>query len=173
MVFMLAAAMVLACNNGDKIPEKKNAEGIDKNKQQIKEQFIAANKQLIQKEKDEMDYYEKTHKLNFTQTNSGIRYFVYEHAARGDSIKDSSEVIIDYKLSLLDGTLCYTSEVDGKKRFLVGMEDIESGIHIGLKYLKRGDKALIMIPSHLAHGLLGDFKKIPPQMPIVYDVKVN
>jgi FKBP-type peptidyl-prolyl cis-trans isomerase len=43
---------------------------------------------------------------------------------------------------------------------------------ICVKYLKHGDKALLLIPSHLAHGLLGDFKKIPPQMPIIYDVEI-
>jgi FKBP-type peptidyl-prolyl cis-trans isomerase len=55
----------------------------------------------------------------------------------------------------------------------VGHDDIESGIHKGLQYLKRGDKAILLIPSPLAHGLLGDMKKIPPQMPIVYEVQLR
>ena len=72
----------------------------------------------------------------------------------------------------MDGTECYSSAAEGPKTFKVGHENLESGIHKGVQFLKRGDKALIMIPSHLAHGLLGDMNKIPPQRAIVYDVKI-
>jgi FKBP-type peptidyl-prolyl cis-trans isomerase len=52
------------------------------------------------------------------------------------------------------------------------MENIEDGLHKAVLFLKSGDKALILIPSHLAHGLMGDSKKIPPQSPILYDVEI-
>ena len=142
------------------------------NETELKDQFVKANKQLVQKEIDEMDYYVKTHKMPFVSTTSGIRYYVYKPSAKGDSIKDGDEIVMNFKVSLLDGTECYSSKTEGKKTFIVGNEDIESGIHRGIKYLKHGDKALLLIPSHLAHGLLGDFKKIPPQMPIIYDVEI-
>ncbi|MBA2610798.1 MAG: FKBP-type peptidyl-prolyl cis-trans isomerase [Bacteroidetes bacterium] len=142
------------------------------NEEELKNQFVRANKQLVQKESDEMDYYVKTHKMPFVRTTSGIRYYVYKPSAHGDSIKDKEEIVMNFKVSLLDGTECYSSKTEGKKTFIVGNEDIESGIHRGVKYLKHGDKALLLIPSHLAHGLLGDFKKIPPQMPIIYDVEI-
>jgi FKBP-type peptidyl-prolyl cis-trans isomerase len=139
----------------------------------IKNQFVKANQQLMQKENDEMDAYAQSHKMPFVKTSSGIRYYVYKPSAKGDSIKTDMEVILDYEVSLLDGTPCYSSKTDGQKTIIIGHGDIESGIHKGLQYLKRGDKALLLIPSPLAHGLLGDFKKIPPQMPIVYDVTVH
>ena len=139
---------------------------------QIKDQFMNANQQLMQKEDDEMDYYVKTHKMPFYRTGSGIRYYVYAPASKGDSIREGMEITMAYKVRLLDGTLCYSSAEDGLKTFKVGQEELESGIHKAVQYLKRGDKALILIPSPLAHGLLGDFKKIPPQMPIVYDIEL-
>jgi len=139
----------------------------------IRDQFVRANQQLMQKENDEMDHYAKSHHLSFTRTSSGIRYYVYKPSAKGDSIKPDMTVTLDYNVSLLDGTPCYSSKTEGAKTFVVGHEDIESGIHRGLQYLKRGDKAILLIPSPLAHGLLGDLKKIPPQMPIVYDVTVR
>ena len=111
--------------------------------------------------------------MSCTKTNSGIRYFVYEPSAKGDSIRTQDKVVLSYKLSLLDGTLCYSSEKDGKRTIIVGQDDIESGVHKALLYLKRGDKAILLLPSHLAHGLMGDMKKIPPQMPIVYDIEVE
>jgi len=136
----------------------------------IKEQFIRANQQLMQKENDEMDYYVQSHKMPFFRTNSGIRYYVYKPSAQGDSLRDSMVVNLDFEVRLLDGTLCYSSKAEGRRTFVIGHGDVESGIHKGLHYLKRGDKALLLIPSPLAHGLLGDFKKIPPQMPILCDV---
>jgi FKBP-type peptidyl-prolyl cis-trans isomerase len=151
-------------------PQRKNSAAQDN--AIIKDQFIRANQQIVQRENDEMDYYAKSHKLAFVRTSSGIRYYVYKASAKGDSIKPGMEVKLDYNVSLLDGTPCYSSKTEGQKTFIVGHENIESGIHRGLQYLKRGDKAILLIPSPLAHGLLGDFKKIPPQMPIVYDITV-
>ncbi|MDX2173039.1 MAG: FKBP-type peptidyl-prolyl cis-trans isomerase [Bacteroidota bacterium] len=148
-------------NSNNEISEKK-----------VKDLFVKANQQVVQKENDEMDYYVKSHKLPFIKTNSGIRYFVYKPSAKGDSIKEGEEIKMNFTLSLLSGTECYSSKQEGPKTFIVGHEDIESGIHKGVQFLKHGDKALFLIPSHLAHGLLGDFKKIPPQTPIIYDVEI-
>lgn len=143
------------------------------NSENLKKQFIKANQQLVQKENDEMDYYAKSHQMPFVKTTSGIRYYVYKPSAKGDSIRDGMEITMDFKVSLLSGDEVYNSKDLGKKTFKVGEENIESGIHKGVQYLKRGDKALLLIPSHLAHGLLGDSKKIPPQMPIVYDIQIQ
>lgn len=154
-------------------PENPVKKPVIYNKDTLQKQFIKANQQLMQKENDEMDYYAKSHNMPFYRTTSGIRYYVYKPSLKGDSIKDDMEITIDYEVKLLDGTLCYSSKTEGKKTFVVAHENIESGIHKGVTYLKRGDKALLLIPSPLAHGLLGDFKKIPPQMPILYDVQIH
>lgn len=159
--------LVTSCQNTEETGEVKKFDQI-----KIKEQFIKANKQVVTKENDEMDYYQKSHQMNFVKTNSGVRYFVYKPSVKGDSIEDGDIIKINYTVSLLDGTECYTSRTDGPKEFKVGMENIEDGIHKAVLYLKTGDKALIMIPSHLAHGLLGDSKKIPPQVPIMYDIEI-
>ena len=162
-----------SCNNNETKQINVSPKTDQENNELIKNQFIKANQQLMQKEDDEMDYYAKSHQLNFTRTGSGIRYFVYKPSIKGDSIKDNMQITLNFTLKLMDGTLCYSSKTEGSRTFFVGHEDIESGIHKGLKYLKRGDKAILLIPSPLAHGLLGDFNKIPPQMPIVYDVEVD
>ncbi len=162
----------LGCNE----PEKPRQEGFQKksfNKEGATNQFIKANQLLIQKESDEMDYYEKTHQLSFVKTNFGVRYLVYKPSLKGDSIKEGMEISMDYVVKLLSGEECYNSKRDGKKTFVVEHEQIESGIHKGIQLLKRGDKAILLIPSYLAHGLLGDMNKIPPQMPIVYEVSID
>lgn len=153
-------------------PESGNKEKNSFNHDKVKQQFVKANQQVVVKENDEMDYYQKSHQMAFVKTTSGIRYFVYKASLKGDSVKNDDIVKINYTVSLLDGTECYSSKTDGPKEFRVGMEDIEDGLHKALLFLKSGDKALILIPSHLAHGLLGDSKKIPPQSPIVYDIEI-
>lgn len=159
----------MAC--GD--PGKEIKEEVKINKEALKKQFIEANKLLAKKEADDMDAYARQHKMNFVNTDLGLRYFVYKPSEKGDSIRDKDQITMDFTVSLLDGTECYSSKETGAKTFVVGAENIESGIHKGVKFLKKGDKALILIPSHLAHGLLGDMNKIPPQMPIVYDIQIH
>ena len=172
-ILLFLSLLLNSCNNNETEQIDVSPKTDQENNELIKNQFIKANQQLMQKENDEMDYYAKSHQLNFTRTGSGIRYFVYKPSIKGDSIKDNMQITLNFTLKLMDGTLCYSSKTEGPRTFFVGHEDIESGIHKGLKYLKRGDKAILLIPSPLAHGLLGDFNKIPPQMPIVYDVEVD
>jgi len=160
--------VLVSCGNSDK-----NQPVVYKvKKQAIKDQFIKANQQVVVKENDEMEFYARSHKMAFVNTDLGLRYYVYEASAKGDSIKDGDEITMEFTVSLLDGTECYSSKTEGPKTFKVGHENLESGIHKGVQFLKKGDKALIMIPSHLAHGLLGDMKNIPPQRAIIYDVQI-
>lgn len=167
IICLFIAGFLLSCDGNDSSAGEKK---IDKVK--VKEQFIKANQLVVNKENDEMDYYQKSHQMDFVKTKSGLRYYVYKASSKGDSIKDGDIVRMEYTVFLMDGTECYSSKTDGIKEFKVGMENLESGIHKGVKFLKSGDKALILIPSHLAHGLLGDYKKIPPQSPIVYDIHI-
>jgi len=167
LFFISIAAILLSCEP-EKSPEEVNAF----NKEKVKIQFVTANQKIVVKENDEMDYYQKSHKMQFIRTTSGIRYFVYAPSNKGDSITDDDVIKINFKVSLLDGTPCYSSKVGEPKEFMVGMENVEDGLHKAVVFLKSGDKALIMIPSHLAHGLLGDQNKIPPQSPILYDIEI-
>lgn len=170
-LYLLSVLYLSACKEAAPVTPDTRSDA--QNDSIIREQFVTANQRLAIKENDEMDYYAKTHKMPFVKTRSGLRYFVYKPSSKGDSVRQGMEITMNYQVSLLDGTACYSSKTDGPMTFVVGkMEAIESGIHKGVQYLKRGDKALILIPSVLAHGLLGDFKKIPPQMPIVYDVEI-
>jgi len=165
---MIGASFFNSCKNGEDSHEQKS--GSDKVK--IDQQFIKVNQQIVTKEIDEMDYYQKSHQFSFVKTNFGVRYYVYKHSIVGDSIANGDVVTINYTLSLLDGTICYSSKTDGEKQFKVGMQDAEDGLHKAILKLNQGDKALLLIPSHLAHGLLGDSKKVPPQSPILYDIEI-
>jgi FKBP-type peptidyl-prolyl cis-trans isomerase len=38
--------------------------------------------------------------------------------------------------------------------------------------MRTGSRAKLIVPSHLAFGLLGDLKKIPEQAVLVYDIEL-
>jgi FKBP-type peptidyl-prolyl cis-trans isomerase FkpA len=167
VLFLLA---VIGCSR-DPEGGKRAAKPFDE--RPVRDQFMNANRLLLQKESDEMDAYARSHRLPVVTSSSGIKYFVYAPSTEGDSIREGMTVTMDYTVSLLDGTVCYSSATEGARTFEIGHADVETGIHRGLQYLKRGDKAVMMLPSSLAHGLLGDMKKIPPQSPVIYDLHVR
>ncbi len=103
---------------------------------------------------------------------TGLRYRIYREDEPCDSILSDQRVVLNYEVRLLDGTLCYTSEKTGPRAFMVDHDDVESGLHEGVKYMCYGDSAVMLLPSYLAHGLTGDGQKIPSNSPVLYYLRV-
>lgn len=148
--------------------DKKNRMPISTNK--LKNQLIVVNKQATEIESNQIDAYVKRRKLNVTKTPTGLRYEIYKDV-EGETVKEGQHAVVNYKVSLIDGTECYNTH-DTAEIFKVGKDYVESGLHEGITYMSKGDKALIIIPSHLAHGLAGDFNKIPIRSTIIYDIEL-
>ncbi|MBN9294929.1 MAG: FKBP-type peptidyl-prolyl cis-trans isomerase [Flavobacteriia bacterium] len=110
-------------------------------------------------------------KLSFQETGSGLRIAFLK---RGDGQKAERGMTAEvrHKISLLDGTVCYQSELDRNDFFKIDREDIESGVQEAIKLMRVGDKCKLIIPSHLAHGLVGDLDKIPPLSVLVVDMEL-
>jgi len=140
------------------------------------EESINMQATFLDEENDEINSFLKHHKdWKMTKTGSGLRYFIYEKSEFTDTAKVYDEVSIYFDVKLLDGTLCY-SQKEELQKFMIEKTDIESGLHEALKYMCTNDKALFILPSHLAHGLIGDQDKIPPLQPVIYDIhliKIN
>lgn len=104
-----------------------------------------------------------------TQTGTGLRYYVYE---KGEGPKPARKQTaeIEYVVSLLDGTECYKTDDDEYEELLVDQSDVETGVQEAIKLLNVGDRAKLIIPSHIGHGLLGDQDKIPPLTTLVVDI---
>ena len=98
-------------------------------------------------------------------------YEIYERTD-GIRVKDGELVTINYEISLLDGSTCYTSDNDGPREFRLGRSQEISGLEQGLAMMKEGEKARFIIPPHLGYGLIGDEKKIPARSIIVYMVEL-
>ncbi len=164
ILFLIASSVMYSCWNEPQ-EHKPDKEAIRK------ENLIRINKYLVGKDTDMIKGYLKRHDWVMQTTKTGLWYMIYERG-NGDSVRSGKVVTIKYKTYLLDGTLCYSSDSLGPKKFRVGKGEVENGLDEGIKFLRVGDKARYILPPHLAHGLIGDENKIPPRAIIVYDLEL-
>jgi len=161
---LITFAFLISCNNKTDRSENNKFNN-------IKEPLVNANKYLKRTETEEINGYIERRKWNMQKTETGVRYWIYK-TGNGKKIKNNSIVKLNYKLGLIDGTDCYSSKTDGVKLFKVGEGKVESGLDEAARLLCEGDKAKIIIPSHLGYGLLGDNNKIPKRATLIYDIEV-
>lgn len=141
-----------------------------KNIQWSKEKSSDFGKELAIEEELDIKLFLAQHKdWKTVKTGTGLQYWIYENGS-GDSAVSGRVAMVNFKISLLDGTTCYETEKDELEKFIVDHSEIETGVQEGIKKMRVGDKAKFVMPSHLAHGLVGDMNKIPPLNPIVVDI---
>ena len=134
--------------------------------------LIRVNRYLVKNDADLIRAYTKRRNWTMETTQTGLWYMIYEKG-NGSPVEKGKQVTLNYKISLLDGTLCYSSETDHPKTFRVSQGGVESGLEEGVLLLHIGDKARFIMPPHLAHGLTGDQNKIPSRATIVYEVEIT
>mgnify|MGYP000846953534 CR=1 FL=1 len=130
------------------------------------------NRQMALEEDAVIEGYAERRGWEMTKTGTGLRYMIYDSSGEGDKAREGQVATLKYKVSLMDGEEVYSSENDGPRSFMIGQDNVESGLHEAVTYLKLGDKAQIILPSHLAHGLTGDNNKIPPRSTVIYDLEL-
>lgn len=105
------------------------------------------------------------------KTGSGLRYFIYKEGT-GPKAESGMTAEVKYRIELLDGTLCYKTDSLETEDFAIDKSEVESGVQEGIKKMHVGDKAKLILPSHLAHGLTGDLAQIPPLSTLVIDLEL-
>jgi FKBP-type peptidyl-prolyl cis-trans isomerase len=111
--------------------------------------------------------------LRMKSTISGLRYMIYENGEQSNLLAlPGQQALVKLKVSLLDGTLCYQTKKDEIERIAIAHAEKESGVHEALLLMRKGDKAKLILPSYLGHGLLGDQMKIPPQSILYIDIQL-
>lgn len=137
----------------------------------LQESLIQANRNGVKEESQAIDDYIARNHLIMEKSGTGLRYII-DKQGRGRIALPEMKATVTYKISLLDGTICYTSDSLGVKTFIVDHDQVESGLHEGIKLMHEGDRAKFILPSHLAHGLTGDQNKIPSRSPVVYEIEL-
>lgn len=151
---LLITVLLYACGNSEetrKFAEKQS---------HLSDNLVNAHKQFIKDESQAIDDFFKRHNYQLKVSPTGLRYAI-ESTGRGDSVIAGNKVSLKYSIYLLDGTLCYTSDSLGVMVFEVNKGDVPNGIQEAVLMMRKGDKAQLVLPAHLAYGLSGDQNKIP------------
>ena len=170
IVWTLAVLLLFSCRN-DEAQSDRPAVGSEK--KWSNQQSVEFNQEIHIREELDIEIYLAHHKyLRMTETNTALRYqIVSKDDVSGEYAGDGDVVMIDLKISLLDGSICY--ETDSiPDQFILGRSDKESGLQEALELMRLNDKAKLILPSYLAHGLLGDSETIPPQSVLIIDVEL-
>jgi FKBP-type peptidyl-prolyl cis-trans isomerase len=170
-VIILSFVFLYSCNENKQSGYVSNDESRISGKKEQNISLEKVNRYLVIKEKEEIDYFIKRHKWDMMSTGTGLRYQIYEKG-RGEKVKEGDVITLKYKVYLMTGDLIYSSDSLGLKTFKVGKGGVESGLEEAVLCLNKGDKARLILPSHLAYGLKGDLNRIPKRTPIVYDIQV-
>jgi len=168
MKFILPVASFLAlnllsCNNAAK-------EGVNTHKPGKKD-IEALNSYMVEKDRERIQGYIERKSIEMKESSSGLWYKIINEGS-GRFFKDFDRIVIDYKCSLLDGTLCYSSDKLGPKEIVLGGSELEPGLNEGLRMLKPGGEALFIMPPFLGYGIIGDNRAIPPRSVLVYEIKI-
>ena len=167
IVILLTLQTIVSCDNNDKT--QKSVQIVDK--KELEELLIEANINMLSQESAIIDSFVNNKNLNVIKTGTGLRYYI-EEAGEGDLIVNGNRVSLEYEVRFLNGKLVYSSDKDGIKTFVVGRGGVESGLEEAILFLRKNSVATIIIPSYLAHGLVGDGNRITQRATLVYKLKV-
>jgi gliding motility-associated peptidyl-prolyl isomerase len=168
ILLFILISLLLSCGAEN---DKKQIRLTLQEEEQLKESILKNNQQNVGRESEKIDAYVADNNLSMKITGTGLRYMITK-TSNGKTAKPEMLAKVEYKISLLDGTDCYSSDSTGAVTFRIDHDDVESGLHEGIKLLRVGEHAKFILPSHLAYGLTGYQNKIPPRTPIIYDIKL-
>lgn len=130
-------------------------------------------KKAVKKEQQQIKAYIKRKGGKFTESKTGVQTLVINAPeTNGNTFPTAGNLIeIKYCLTLLNGDTIFKK--DTKESFVLEYADKESGLHEALKTMNVGTKAIVIIPSYRAHGLVGNDKKIPALSTLVYELELT
>ncbi|NVO18272.1 MAG: FKBP-type peptidyl-prolyl cis-trans isomerase [Bacteroidetes bacterium] len=167
--FILSLSLFcLSSGCGSSSGEKKQKEV---NTNSLREPLLKANQATIVTEDQQINDFISRYGWKMKETGTGLRYLIYKHG-EGTFARKDKIVTLNYEIRLISGDLVYSSKETGPKVFKIGSGGVESGLEEGILFFRVGDKVKMILPSHLAWGLIGDQDRIPPKSTEIYDIEV-
>lgn len=164
ILFSLLVITIFACN--------KNTQKDVNSRKPGSREMADLNSYFIEKDRERIKSYGERKNIVLKESRSGLWYNIIKKGT-GELFREKDHVVMEYKCSLLDGTLCYSSEKTGPKEIVLGGSELEAGLNEGLRMLGHGGEAVFILPPFLGYGLLGDNKAIPPRATLVYEIKIT
>lgn len=130
----------------------------------------AKQKAALEKEKTERAEYVAKNYPNAKPTANGL-YYIRTKKGSGNKPKKGQIVKVNYTGKFLDGTVFDSSVTRGKPiEFAIGQGQVIPGWDEGIAMMRKGEKAVLVIPSDLGYGQ--GRGKIPPYSTLVFDVEL-
>lgn len=131
--------------------------------------LIEQNKRMAQREEADIQDWLKRQGGAMIATGTGLRYKLLRDVP-GDTARPGQVAVLTYTSLLLNGDTAYASAPGETASFRIAHSAVESGLQEGVQHLSVGDSAVLVIPSALAFGLIGDLDKIPMRSTVVYHI---
>ena len=161
--FVLIA--LAACGNGTQAPPARVGTGTAP----VDTRLMDENKDMAAREEQDIRDWLARQESVMNTSGTGLRWKLVRDVP-GDTARPGQLAVLNYAVFLLNGDTCYSSAGTGPASFRIEHADVESGLQEGIQHLSVGDSAVLVIPSALAFGLLGDRDKIPMRSTVVYHV---
>ena len=109
----------------------------------------------------------------FKKTESGLRYQIIQQGNTDQKASKGQTVSVHYEGQLTNG-MVFDSSYKRKQPidFPLGVGQVIPGWDEGIGLLNVGDKARLVIPSHLGYGSRGAGGVIPPDATLIFDVEL-
>jgi hypothetical protein len=136
----------------------------------LSEKSILLNKEFVEFEREEIDHYIDSLKLDMSQTITGLRYKIIKEGDGGFPRK-KDKVTFRYSIRTLDNVECEELK-NVTKTVELGKGALRSGIEEAVMLLKASGQGWFIIPSYLAYGVPGYKNCVPPWTPVFCEINV-
>jgi len=123
---------------------------------------VATSKALNAQEVAQIQMYIDKDTTQIYEVSKSGFWYVYHNKIQENSPLPAfgDEVLLEYNITDLQGSLLYSQESLGVKKYKIDKEDFISGLQKGIKLMKVGEIVTFVIPSYHAFGIAGDGNKI-------------
>lgn len=164
LISVMGCLLLAACGSKVEVPEVSSQAPSE-------EALIGVNRDIVRNEGTDIRLLIQRYGWNMQRAESGV-YYEITRKGNGSLLQKGEVVQLKYTLSLMDGSKVASSEEDGLKTVIIERSDETVGLQEALKLLHHGDRARLIIPSHLAYGSIGDGDRIPGFAPLIYTLEI-
>lgn len=166
-IYLLISAVFLMACSGNSDKKRPTRAEVAK----YKESLVGIHKEIVKIQTDSIQKFADSAGWKMQKTPTGLWIAITEDKPGAPAVK-GNEVYIGFRTSLMNGKQCYCSDSLGYKHFICGQGGVEAGLEEAVLKLSKGDKARIIMPSHLAYGVAGDFKCVPRLAILICEIEM-
>ncbi|MBR0072347.1 MAG: FKBP-type peptidyl-prolyl cis-trans isomerase [Bacteroidales bacterium] len=157
------AALATGCGNRDVPVIEMEA------KKDIGENMINANRYMSKAEDTQIDELVRRNGWQARKLSNGVRVWEYS-AGTGEKLGYETAIMLQYSLCAISMDTIYGNV---QKTITVGKNEVVPGLDTALLELRRGSKAIVIVPAYAGYGVAGDGDKVPQNATLVFDLEIK